>query len=396
MTFISHRRSDDARQIATDIKHGDTDLTSVEILLCNLTLIPDDEPLTITFNNQLLRRNSLPSASKLLSAVELLVEVGIVTWTKGQRGKRDMHQLHLISPLPLIDPTSIYTLIPDQIIVKGKPNKNDERKVIKTPFNRASRQMEKDLDLINSVLRNAKIRFPMIHLYPDLDPTSKQLYRIFHEDLKNHGRFYGGFWENTPAVHRPYITIDGEPTVELDYKSMHPMMLYQIVGAKAPDNLYQITGYTRKLVKSLFLILINADNESGAMAALRDKHPEYARLTNDFLQPVIDKIRQAHAPIKNYLGTGAGRWLMFLDSTIANRVLMHFAKQGIPVLPVHDSFIVATQHRRELDRVMRESFDAVLAEEVLKSRPRDPRDLGDTCLTDTQPQQLFDLVSLAI
>ena len=39
-------------------------------------------------------------------------------------------------------------------------------------------------------------------------------------------------------------------------------------------------------------------------------------------------------------------------------VLSHFAKRGIPVLPVHDSFIIATGYGDELKEVMQKVYSA--------------------------------------
>ena len=36
--------------------------------------------------------------------------------------------------------------------------------------------------------------------------------------------------------------------------------------------------------------------------------------------------------------------------------MLHFAKKGVPVLPVHDSFITAAQHQHELVAVMKRVF----------------------------------------
>ena len=36
--------------------------------------------------------------------------------------------------------------------------------------------------------------------------------------------------------------------------------------------------------------------------------------------------------------------------------MLHFANKGVPVLPVHDSFIIAAQHQQELVAVMKGVF----------------------------------------
>ena len=48
--------------------------------------------------------------------------------------------------------------------------------------------------------------------------------------------------------------------------------------------------------------------------------------------------------------------MQYIDSQLAERVMLHFANKGVPVLPVHDSFIIAAQHQRELVAVVKRVF----------------------------------------
>ena len=50
-----------------------------------------------------------------------------------------------------------------------------------------------------------------------------------------------------------------------------------------------------------------------------------------------DLIRAKHEPIAKYFRTGFGLKAQFIDSQIAERVLLHFAAHNIPCLPIHDS-----------------------------------------------------------
>lgn len=60
-----------------------------------------------------------------------------------------------------------------------------------------------------------------------LNLTKTQLYRVFNDpEFKTGGRFYGGWWQNIPKQFRRLITIDGKRTVEADFGSLHPSILY--------------------------------------------------------------------------------------------------------------------------------------------------------------------------
>jgi hypothetical protein len=38
---------------------------------------------------------------------------------------------------------------------------------------------------------------------------------------------------------------------------------------------------------------------------------------------------------------------------LAEQIMLHFANKGVPVLPVHDSFIIAAQQEQELVAVIK-------------------------------------------
>ena len=54
--------------------------------------------------------------------------------------------------------------------------------------------------------------------------------------------------------------------------------------------------------------------------------------------------------------TGQGLRLQYIDSQWAEQIMLHFANKGVPVLPVHDSFIIAAQHQQDLVAVMKRVF----------------------------------------
>jgi len=62
------------------------------------------------------------------------------------------------------------------------------------------------------------------------------------------------------------------------------------------------------------------------------------------------------AGIAGWFGTGAGLWLQYEDSVLALDVLRRMEDQAIPVLPVHDSFIVAEEHEERLRLAMETAF----------------------------------------
>ena len=97
------------------------------------------------------------------------------------------------------------------------------------------------------------------------------LYRVFNDtDFTNGGRFYGGWWQVIPSEYRTRIRINEKRTVELDFGTLHPTMLYSEVGLKPPEDSYQIGLFPRsssgmnsleayrQLVKRCFNAMLNA------------------------------------------------------------------------------------------------------------------------------------------
>jgi len=75
---------------------------------------------------------------------------------------------------------------------------------------------------------------------------------------------------------------------------------------------------------------------------------------------LMQKIFDTHKSISSYFNSGKGVGMQYLDSCIAEAVLMHFTKQGIPCLCVHDSFIVAERYKDELGDTMKEEYKRLI------------------------------------
>ena len=55
-----------------------------------------------------------------------------------------------------------------------------------------------------------------------------------------------------------------------------------------------------------------------------------------------------------------GNGLQFQDSQLAEQIMLHFAKRDIPILPVHDSFIITRGLYSELVDVMHDEFEKMI------------------------------------
>lgn len=190
------------------------------------------------------------------------------------------------------------------------------------------------------------------HRTPYIDSTAIRLYRVFSEgSFERGGRFYRGWWQNVPEDFRSCITIDGQPTVEWDYATFHPTILYAGRCLTPPEKPYEVKGVDRKTGKAAFNALLNAK----AMPK-KSAPPGYTLRYDLPWTDYLEAMCTYHEPVADLLTDGYGLTLQYKDSELAESILLHFTDKGIPCLPIHDSFIVPEQYGDELKIVMLEQF----------------------------------------
>lgn len=197
------------------------------------------------------------------------------------------------------------------------------------------------------------------------DHHHKFVRRIFSRgDWGLNGRFYGGWWQQINSEWRNQIFINDTPAVEVDFDGIHVSILSLKRGVvlegdpyALPDGLVPGTPpvLQRKLVKMLVLTAINARSIGAAYRSFRDGFPTGhmgKTLTNEDLGRLLDAFVHLHPHLKDAIGADQGIRLMNVDSQIAERVHRHFTVQGVPVLSVHDSYIIDYTRVGELKAVM--------------------------------------------
>lgn len=193
-----------------------------------------------------------------------------------------------------------------------------------------------------------------------------ELYRVFNNSNFNEGgRFYGAWWLHAEKRLRRTITINGQSTVEADFKGLHPAILFAKRGLPIPTDPYSLVprvdgdAALRKHAKITFLALLNANS-------LRTTEPRHfdTEAHGMTAKAFRKTVRDAFPMLPGVFGTGIGLRLQREDSDLAERVMMHFVDRGVPVLPIHDSFIVAAGHQASLTRVMKEVFYEVYGKNI--------------------------------
>ena len=196
------------------------------------------------------------------------------------------------------------------------------------------------------------------------------------------GRLYGKpergvSWQSLSQDARHTITIAKEPTVELDYKGLHISMLYALKGIQMRGDPYsELDGdkMMRPILKKLLLTAINAKSETDTINSMKQEVWELQQspilkerdlkfltavmVSNPDWKSLIQRLKEVHAPLRDFFCSDTGVKLQFLDARIILDVVMYFARQGIPCLPIHDSAIISKYHEKELWDVMDTAYRA--------------------------------------
>lgn len=205
---------------------------------------------------------------------------------------------------------------------------------------------------------------------------------IFHVDKDktvSYGRMHYGWWQSIPSKLRPFITIDGKPTVELDYSA-------QVLNIAASHSKVQLTGdpyavdlgvscldteTQRKIVKSCVVIMINTRSKVAAMHAVMEKIEEKGwwdgrimELDRRLVYGFFDRILAYHPFLKRYVFKSLGKMFFFHDSQVARRIIDIFLDRGKVVLPIHDGFLAMKEDadflREAMERAWFETFETII------------------------------------
>lgn len=296
---------------------------------------------------------------------------GMLSRLRANRAMRELMQVHGLTPEGIRNPPR------NLIELKGyAPSAGPEPADVQ-----ASRAI---IERINALLANANPHLPddaweriraRSKPFEDLsneerghrqylgDMTAKRLFRVFTRQWHLGGRLYGGWWIGVPKSERALITIDGEPTVELDYAQLHPTMLFAAAGLQLDYDPYEFDGFGRELGKETFMRLLNRERHRGG---------RYIRRAGEVRMPegigpsdYVARYKRHLAPVRHLLGEGMGLRLQRQDSDLALAVMDVLAQQEIVALPIHDSFIVKKRDEHTLRLTMTNTFTNLFGYEAI-------------------------------
>lgn len=344
--------------------------------------------------NKTSRYNDLHiSYAPLMHVVDSIIENGFVEHKKG------VHALHKNSRLratgKLIDmfnmhsdyhSLGVHRIAEEVIILKGKKDKDTKiAPLVEYKDDGAIEVYRANVKTYNSLLESTNITLDESScehkINASTDFTSKRVVRIFNDNSWNlGGRFFGGWWQKIKSENRRHIKINGQKTVEVDYKAFHIYLLYSIVGLNffeySNDDAYSVDGYDtddvhRSFFKTVLLTVLNSRNEAEAIKGIRWKtikttkkgkpSKDRLKLPPDIdyetgIKKAIDSFMIKHNRVSRFFYTNIGKCLQFFESEIAETIIVHFTSKQIPILCIHDSFVCNAVYKDELKNKLIDTF----------------------------------------
>jgi hypothetical protein len=286
---------------------------------------------------------------------------------------------------------------------RRKISRSQKRKIYITPPPcKKLTEMTRDIEYINNFLSNATVKFTYDNeIYKrdkyqtqleslckcnylfcnnneyEINKESLYLFRIFNrggDRYKYGGRFYTKVFQGIPSDVRPNITLNGIPTVELDFSAHHLRILYHIEKVDFRGEIYiynkedKENEDNRMVHKKIAMIAINAENKKSAINAVRKalkEEKKVGKFKSDIppikeIERLYNEFIEHHKPIAKYVGADKGIELQRIDSDIMNKILVELTDLKILALPVHDSIIVQVQHEEKLKELMIKYYKQLL------------------------------------
>jgi hypothetical protein len=274
--------------------------------------------------------------------------------------------------------------------------KDEDKRVIEEPesFYQTERYLEHQ-NLIQSHLKRLgehQVRWANGNLIP---PSELLLTRQFTETFGKGGRWYCNF-QNKPKTVRNSITIGGKPVGSLDITQCHPMLILRVYRGKedelglfknSSEDVYEVKGFEhldRDIRKKVINTLFNATSEQSAEKSLRNTHWWIDELTGDLeiktyaskttrkgypifknsleIKNFINQFKFQHPDFIDVIGTGVGLVLQGFDGAITTQVLKFAEEKKLPIIPIHEEYLVPENKKFLIEEILKQSIRVVLRE----------------------------------
>jgi hypothetical protein len=251
--------------------------------------------------------------------------------------------------------------------------------------------MESTLSHYNEFMRSHTVTLPDAPtgslIYRDKNSTQrcvttkrKNLSAIYHVDEPNklsYGRIHGASWQCIPSEYRKTLLIDGEPTVELDYKAQIVHLVASLDGIQLEGDPYAFplilpnadSSIARKVAKYAIMIMLSCAKRKSFFGALKNRLTDEGVWKKGMSLVSIERsIFAKHPFLEKHAYQGNGKHLFMRDAAIARGIIQIFLDHGKIVLPIHDGFVVKKTDQALLydamDKVWFDAFGTAIPIEV--------------------------------
>jgi hypothetical protein len=264
------------------------------------------------------------------------------------------------------------------------------KKPVEYPENSNIKGCRNALKNYNQLLARTHIDIDLADLESDeykdevIDLSKKWVRRIFTENTRLGGRFYGGWWQQVRKGLRKHIIINGRYTSEIDFAGLHIHILYalrdKLLGDKEPYIVAKNNDPENKraLYKRLMLAGVNAKTDFGCITAVMDEvyanpqdYPPVTVSRKKFrkqLELMLTELKEHHAEIAKDINSGKGLKAQYIDSEIAYKVIRKMTDKDIPILCIHDSFICRDMDSAKVKQAMKEAYIDVITRETSRRK----------------------------
>ena len=231
-----------------------------------------------------------------------------------------------------------------------------------------------------------------------VEPNSFMHRMFINGTFNNGGRIYGGWWQKCHSAYKKDILINGNPVIEVTYNAAYLGILYKLEGRNLYDmavgqDLYDVSipefdnipeselnNYTHKDLNDFKRFVIKVLIQNGIIATSKTSlwnatikviRSEVGTINGEihrpppsilkiisykFLASVFDRIKQKHAVVSHYFLAGMAPRLQLIESNMAMNLIEHFTALKVPILTLHDGYIVEQKWGQTLINTMQCSW----------------------------------------
>jgi hypothetical protein len=274
-------------------------------------------------------------------------------------------------------------LAPSELVLFREDKEDGAKNVIDYTDTPRSIRIRKELTAYNELLASVNIELRDLSgltVLKDLNHQVVQRKFIDNGEVDSQGNpsFNSGGRSSSPwtslsgSDERPNIFMDGQPTKEVDYQGSAINVIYKVLtGVVCTGDPYTLfirgIEMPRHLVKAIATISLNSNTVKGAVTAIgskygelasshkgdnQDKYKEYKSIKKKLkIKDILEAFLIKHKAIRHMFlkGKQVGNKVQCLESDLVFAVVNELTKRSIPVLTVHDSFIVKATDKDILD-----------------------------------------------